>query len=190
MTGETKEFRELEFAALRTQLMRIALRCGVASADGEDLVQDAMLRALEKAPPPADARRWCAWLATVLRRLGTDLTRRRQRARVDHECDPDSLFAADDQTLSSPEYTLSQITMASLACSEKLRDVYQLCDVRGLSAHVVAQQLGVSVQVVTTRLCRARAKVRAVLEQDLNGRVACVTQAVDRDVREGNGRVY
>lgn len=151
-------------------LLRVARTLTGGWADAEDLVQDTLIRAY-RALDSFDGAHPRAWLLTILRNTNIN-SRRRQRP--DLLDDSDSLerhppaFGARE-TL-SPEQALTDrelgeaLHRAVAALDPKFSTVLLLVDVDELSYAEAADVLGVAVGTVTSRLSRARKRLR----HDLN----------------------
>ena len=149
----------------------MAMRLTREPHDAEDLVQDTLLRAY-RALDRFDGRHPRAWLLTILRNTNINRARKRRAALL---LDPDhtlgQLPATDvDDHDTTAEQALDGIAdpvvVACLdALSEDHRTVLVLIDVDGLSYREAAEFLDVSVGAVTSRLHRARQRLRTDLER-------------------------
>lgn len=151
-------------------LLRVARTLTGSWPDAEDLVQDTLIRAY-RALPSFDGAHPRAWLLTILRNTNLN-SHRRQR--------PDLLDADDSlerhrpafgaAAAPSPEQTVTDrelgtdLHQAVTALDAKFSTVLLLVDVDDLSYSEVAEVLGIAVGTVTSRLSRARRRVR----HDLN----------------------
>jgi len=154
-------FREHE-GALRAFARRL---CG-SQTDANDLVQDALeraLRAFETFAPGTNER---AWLFTILHHAFIDRCRRAATERRG--------ASIDDFELAAPEPTAppawagispEQLDEAVAALQDEFRAVYQLHAAESLSYQEIAERLGIPASTVGTRLNRARRKLRSLLQQ-------------------------
>lgn len=143
----------------------VAYRLAGNQSDAEDVVQDALLRVkrgLETYTPGSLQ----GWLARIVTNVFLDETRRRKRRPQTHlPDDPDRVLigapAADEALAmeSLPDHLQSAI--ASLP--EEFRTAVVLCDVAGLSYAEIAEQSGVPVGTVRSRVHRGRLRLREVL---------------------------
>lgn len=162
MAGEAPAERVV-FEAWRQQrrlLVGRARKQVGTSADAEDVVQDAALAALLHAGELRDVERSEAWVARIVDRKATDVSRayRRSEARfgpiaeakhVPHDVPPAPCFCARVQARRlRPEYV----------------EVLARVDERGERIGAVAAALGMTANAVTVRLWRARASLRAKLK--------------------------
>lgn len=145
----------------RQRLYRIAYSWTHNPALADDLVQEALAKALQKHGQLRDAGAGGAWLYSILSNCLRDHYRR-QRATEDI----DDLSLTDDV---SPEQTSGQreivdkvrAAIARLPLGQ--RQVVTLVDIEGFSYVEVANILAVPVGTVMSRLCRARAALKDLL---------------------------
>jgi RNA polymerase sigma-70 factor (ECF subfamily) len=143
-----------------------ALRLTRSRPDAEDLVQETVLRALRFETTFEHGTNLRAWLHQILQSVFISRCRSRTRERVALDrfaCDP---------TLWSPTspapilFSVSdKVDSALRALPEKFLRVIELVDVRDYSYREAADQLGIPVGTVMSRLFRAR----RMLETTLNG---------------------
>ena len=157
-------FREYVVPELEV-LFRVARRLTGDAIEAEDLVQDALVRAF-RAADRFDGRHPRAWLLTILR--NTHYNRRRKRT-------PDLLEDEVAQRLPDPDGTADKALASGFQplvkealgkLSLRHRQVIALVDLDQLTYREAAELLGVPPGTVMSRLHRARAKVRAHLEEN------------------------
>ena len=147
------------FALLARMLSPVARRDLV-----EDLAQETFLRAFRALPTfdRAAPGRLSSWLLTIATRLALDELRQRRPS-------PDTLHAVHFQAAetSRPDHRLLNkvLTRAVEALSPDHRAVILLRDVHELAYEEIATALAISVGTVKSRLSRARAELRAALEE-------------------------
>lgn len=174
-SGEPRAFEELLSEHLDA-LYRTALRfCGGRTADAEDLLQDAMLRAFERFGELREPTAARAWMFTILARTNLNRVRARQRRAETVASDMDELeFEAalsSWQCVEAPDEraelasTREQLTRALDALDDQLRPVAWLSDVEGFRQREVAEMLGIPEGTVASRLFRARRHLREILRQ-------------------------
>lgn len=143
-----------------------------------DLVQDAILRAMNALKVPEDEVAFRVWLIRILRNLWIDDVRaaRRREERLRH--------AADDARATTPlpgsdELVVNRIVIrqAFFALSANHRDVLALVDIAGFSYDEAAQMLDVNRGTIMSRVSRAR--------QELMRRLADERGAPLRVIRGG-----
>ncbi len=127
----------------------------------EDLVQETFTRAWRSLDDLRDERAAKAWLITTLRRENARRFARKSLELID--IDVDTLEASSDQE-NSPEARALGRALANL--SRDYRDPLLLQIIGGFSVVEIAQEMNLSSGAVTTRLFRARQKLRNVLSDD------------------------
>ena len=144
----------------------MAYRLTGNDADAQDLVQEVLLRVrrgLERYRP-GSMEGWLSRITTNAflddvrkkkRRPTTALPEDADRVLVDVRADPDAVLAST--TLSA------DIQAALLALPEDFRAVVVLCDVVGLQYDEIAEDLGIPIGTVRSRIHRGRAQLREVL---------------------------
>ena len=153
MSNDFRHSVETMIPALRRYARALARDSDIA----DDLVQDTLVRALrsEKLFLGGDLR---AWLYTIL----TNLNRNRRRSLARQ---PTMMKLHDTAAdASGTEAEGRDISRALATLAEDQRAVLLLVVLEGLSYRDVADIQGVPIGTVMSRLARARAQVRAVLE--------------------------
>jgi len=159
------------FARHAAFLRRLARSLTATDADAEDLVQDTWVAAIERPP-----RQWIApraWLATAAARLSFKRGRAARRraahesraARSEALTEPPELDRREDAAL-----VLRDVVEATLALDEPARRTVVARYFEELSPGAIARREGVSVATVKGRLRRARARMRAHLDERHGGR--------------------
>ena len=131
----------------------------------DDLVQGGIERALSRAPSSLEPERLGAWLRTVVHNLFIDELRRRRVRGVQ----VDVAKMENDLALSTvPADRLTPIDVgkAMAGLSIEHRQVLVLAGVEELTYQEIAEELGVPLGTVMSRLARARAALRAALEPE------------------------
>lgn len=171
-----KQDREA-FAALveqtSGQIYRLLLRMLNNEQDAEDILQETYLKAFQALPNFEGRSALKTWLYRIAANEALMLLRKRkpepQTLEIDKEDEDlenpveivDWCCAPERELLSSE--TRAKLTAASQRLSDNLKAVFLLRDVEGLSGEETAEILNVSVDVVKTRLLRARLKLREEL---------------------------
>ncbi len=160
--GNREAFGALVRRYLRPALA-VAWEFAPTRADAEDLVQDALHRAL-RALPSFDERRPCRpWFFTILRNVARNAAERHARwASVPL---PDDL-PADDATPEEMAHRagLRECIRQGLEVLPPMqRACFRLCDIEAFDGTEVAEMLGVSAATVRVHRHRARAALRAAL---------------------------
>ncbi|MRG96223.1 sigma-70 family RNA polymerase sigma factor [Polyangium spumosum] len=152
----------------RRYLWGLCYRLTGSAADAEDLVQETLLRALERPPARADEP-VRPWLTRVAVNLGIDRLRARRRRVYDGPWLPSPVETAEDAAQEigiEPVETegrydlLESVSMAFLVALEALtprqRAIVLLCDVFDWSVREAAEALGMTETAVKTMHHRAR----------------------------------
>ena len=140
-----------------------ALTGSVSAAD--DLVQDCMERALKRADTLQDSKRMAGWLRSILLNLYIDLVRL-QRSRG---IGIDITQVDNDLAISAPPSDRGaaiDFMRALNGLSVEHRQILLLVGLEGLSYREVADELGIPMGTVMSRLARARERLRHALEKE------------------------
>lgn len=149
-------------------LLRVATSLTGSLAEGEDLVQDTLIRAY-RAADRFDGRHPRAWLLTILRNTQRNRVRgRRPELLRDPDAEATRFEGADPSPSAEGVALEQQFDAAVEAAFEKLprqmRRVVELVDLDGLSYREAAEVLGVPPGTIMSRLHRARRRIRRHLE--------------------------
>jgi RNA polymerase sigma-70 factor (ECF subfamily) len=150
-------------------MYRVALSLTRNSADAEDLVQDSLLRAY-RAIHRFDGRYPRAWLLTILRNAQVNRVRRKRPELLrDPDATMERVAAPGEGGLSAEELVVEQgfdaeVETAFTGLPDKFREVVQLVDLNGLSYQEAADQLGIPVGTIMSRLHRARKRINKQLD--------------------------
>ncbi len=162
----------------RRRLYRLAYSWCHDGGLADDLVQETLIRALERASQLRDPERLPAWLAAILVNCWRDHLRRLKPADDIGEME-ESLFVDDERT-PEREAECSQMVarvrgeIAALPLGQ--RQVLTLVDLEEFSYAEVAEILDIPVGTVMSRLCRARQALKLRL-QAVGERAASPTPA-------------
>lgn len=145
------------------RLRRYARALTGRAEQADDLVQDTLERALDKWHFWQRGKELRPWLFSIMHNLHVDHLRREGRVRYD---DDDEMLAAewpqaprhdDALGLRDLERALTQLPVAQ-------REILLLVGLEELSYDEVAQALGIPPGTVMSRLARARARLKAILD--------------------------
>lgn len=128
----------------------------------EDLVQDTILRALEKAhlwQPGTNLQRW---LFTLMHNQYVNLVRRSARQKSRGDLDRESTVAPPTQL---EPLMLRDFDRAMARLPEEQRRVVRLVGIEGMRYDEAAAVCGVPVGTIRSRLCRAREALQAKIER-------------------------
>jgi RNA polymerase sigma-70 factor (ECF subfamily) len=166
-----------KFDQHRQRLYRIAYSWTHNAALADDLVQDALTKALQKQGQLRDASAGEAWLYSILSNCLRDHYRRQRETE-----DIDGLCLVDDagpEQVSGQQELVGKVRAAIARLPLGQRQVVTLVDLEGFSYSEVANILAVPVGTVMSRLCRARAALKDMLLAVRDGS----TQSAVQDAR-------
>jgi RNA polymerase sigma-70 factor (ECF subfamily) len=152
-----------ELASLRPALHRYAARMVGSVLDGEDIVQEALARAiaaLERAPPEGDA---APWLFRITHNAAVDFLRTRERT------SPERNVEDDDMVSDADEASRRLATRAAMSVFLRLppsqRGTVILKDVLGYSNEEIADILGTTIAASKAALHRGRKELRLYADE-------------------------
>jgi len=151
----------IDFDQLRPRLHRYCARMVGSVLDGEDIVQEALLRALESGMPDRPIENPEGWLFRIAHNLALDFLRRRAR-RADARSEDDvemTVHPVDEQARRDAAAATLPVFMQIPALQ---RSVVILFDVLEYSAEEVGEILGTTVPAVKSSLQRGRSRLRAL----------------------------
>ena len=164
-SGDRRAFGTL-FEFFGPRLKTYLMRMGASDAQAEEIVQDVMLTVWRKAkqfdPGKAAAS---TWIFTIARNRFID-TKRRERVMVDFDTCPEaeqvSEETAEDEITQSELAADVAVAMAELPQAQA--EVIQMAFIDGKSHSEIAEELGVPLGTVKSRIRLAFARLREVLE--------------------------
>jgi RNA polymerase sigma-70 factor (ECF subfamily) len=129
----------------------------------DDLVQETVARALERRAQFRPDTNLEAWLVTILMNLFIDQIKHRK---VERKAEPK--LAMHEAAELDLDLTIAQISDLDIheaiqTLEPELRDVVERCYVRELRYRVAAEELGIAIGTVATRLVRARKRLYEML---------------------------
>jgi RNA polymerase sigma-70 factor (ECF subfamily) len=179
MTGPASPVLAVDLDRLRPRLHRYCARMVGSVLDGEDIVQDALVRALEASPPDRPVDNPEGWLFRIAHNLALDLLRHRTRAPVAE--DDDGVDALAD---THDEQARRDAAAASLPAFMRMppaqRGAVILFDVLDYSAEEVGTILGTTVPAVKSALQRGRGRLRELAGQPRTADCAALPDAERR----------
>lgn len=153
--------------AHRPALEAVARRLCRGDHEAEDLVQDALERAVRNADKLEDAARARAWLVTVLHNLFIDRCRRTSR-RPQHDALDEERHGTTSEPVAAAAWSelgADDLRAAIVALPEEFRRPYEMHALDRASYDDIAAALGIPRNTVGTRLFRARRKLREILSE-------------------------
>jgi RNA polymerase sigma factor (sigma-70 family) len=164
---------EQDIAAMSPRLRRYATALTGSSADGQDLVQDCLERALASRDSLRDAQRLYPWLLAILHNLHASAHRRRARRGWEEPVDR----FADSLALSQPPTdrgAVRDLIRALAGLTAEHRQILLLNGLEGLRYGEIAEALEIPIGTVMSRLARAREQLRLALD----GEEKCVVRRI------------
>jgi RNA polymerase sigma-70 factor (ECF subfamily) len=156
--GPPRTFAEL-VAQHEPMLQRFALRLTRHPPDAKDLVQETLERATRKFHQLQPGTNAAAWLTTILANLFNDHLK---HEKVAFKALPE-LARINDIDPTVETITDAVLYGAIQQLEPELREVVELCYLQRRKYRDVARQLGVPTGTIGTRLLRARARLREIL---------------------------
>jgi RNA polymerase sigma-70 factor (ECF subfamily) len=170
MTSSKEQVRDVLdrlVTALRPKLQSYCASMTGSAIDGEDVVQEALLKAIQAAPRMDSLADPEAWLFRIAHNTTVDFLRRRTR-------EASQLYQLEDETLEMlpdlvDEIAQRQAAAASLRIFMRLKTAERssviLKDVLGYSLREVAETMGVTIPSVKAALHRGRTYLREFAQQ-------------------------
>jgi RNA polymerase sigma-70 factor (ECF subfamily) len=146
---------------LRPRLHRYCARMTGSVIDGEDVVQETMLKAMQASPPAQSIANLEGWLFRIAHNAALDFLRR--RAREDARCsseDPDMIAAVRDPVEDRQIAAASLRTFMRLPVSQRSSVI--LSDVLGHSLQEICDIVGGSMPAMKAALQRGRDRLRTL----------------------------
>jgi RNA polymerase sigma-70 factor (ECF subfamily) len=167
---------------LRTRLHRYCARMTGSVVDGEDVVQETMLKALEAAPAAGPIVNPEGWLFRIAHHAALDFLRRRAREETRHSNEDLDMIAAAGNPFEN-----RQIVAASLRTFMRLpvaqRSSVILSDVLGHSLQEASEIVGGSAPSVKAALQRGRLRLRALAAEPDDAPVAALAEPERRRLK-------
>lgn len=133
----------------------------------DDLAQETMVRVVRALPRfvPDGPAKLSTWVLTIATRLALQHLRRRRPAVVDAELAALPSPAADPEAHLCAVQLRARVQAVVAAMSPELRAAFVLSDGHGMGPAEVAAALEIAPATARTRIHRARARIRTVLER-------------------------
>ncbi len=136
--------------------------------DAEDALAGALLLAFQAHTKLESDAAFRSWLGTIGRRV---CTRMRSHPDVQKVLDYAEVHGLLDESVDPFDMTILKgcVREAVDGLNETYRSVYEMCEIEERTVPEVAKTLGISEAAVKSRLHRARAEIRAHLDQSVCG---------------------
>ena len=160
----TREAFDRLLSDMRPKLHRYCARMTGSVIDGEDVVQEALMKAIEAFPQAESISRLEAWLFRITQNAALDFLRRRARQEaIRSDEDPDMIIdpaaALEDRQIATASlYTFMRLPVAQ-------RSSVILRDVLGYELDEIASILDNSVPAIKAMLHRGRTNLREIAEE-------------------------
>lgn len=153
--------------ALQTNMLNFAYSLTANRDDAYDLLQDTTVKALESREKYLENTNFKGWIFTIMRNLFINRYRATVRAGVviDRSEDLFQLNLSQESGIESPEGAIStaEIRLAMSRLAPDIRRPFTLY-VQGYRYNEIAQELGVPLGTVKSRIFVARRKLQSALE--------------------------
>ncbi len=166
--GQSDNRFHVELRSLIPRLRRFGHALTGSAEDGDDLVQDALEKALSREEQYREGTRLDSWMYKIMQNTWID--RRRSAARQSRVVQPmdENTFAVgeDGRTSFEAKISLRQVRdmMDRLHVDE--RAVLALVSIDGMTYQQAAETLGIPIGTVMSRLARARNKLLQMFDGD------------------------
>jgi RNA polymerase sigma-70 factor (ECF subfamily) len=158
--GDGRSRMGRDIVALLPRLRRFAAGLTGSVQEGDDVVQSACLRALERHHQWEPGTRLDSWMFRIIRNLWLDRGKSAWNRLV--RSDPDALAEIPDHSAGRQIEVRDELASARTAIAalpESQREVLLLVTVEGLTYEAAADVLGIPLGTVMSRLARARVAV-------------------------------
>lgn len=156
-----------ELAALLPRLRRFARALAGHPADADDLVQNALEKALTRLDQYQAGTRLDAWMFRIMKNAWIDETRARaSRAKTFAPEEAGEHVSQDGRAVMETRMEAQAVAGAMMALPEEQRLAVSLVLVEGLSYKEAAEVLDVPMGTLTSRLARGRAAIEAAVAGD------------------------
>lgn len=136
-----------DIVALLPRLRRFALTLAGSSAEADELVREATARAIQKSHHWKGEGRIENWLFSLIRTTWTDELKKRRRG--------------DHDGVAEPDLDNRRRTGLILSLPDGLASAVLLTDIEGFTYVEAAAILGITTDLLSTRLCAARLSLAA-----------------------------
>lgn len=164
MGSEPPEAMRRALVAALPRLRRFCHALAANAADGDDLMQATVERALSRAHQFEEGTRLDSWLFRIAQNLRIDAARSAARRGTSVAVDEAFDIAGEDgRELVESRSQLAAAEQALAALPEDQRAVFVLVVIEGLSYREAAEASGVPIGTVMSRIARARTRIESVV---------------------------
>ncbi|HEY6096255.1 MAG TPA: RNA polymerase sigma factor [Gallionellaceae bacterium] len=168
---------QAQLEAIRPKLYRVAYSWSHNSALADDLVQETLVKALKNSGQLRDPELFNGWVFSILANCWRDHFRQyREMDDIDEIEDFQCVHEATPEDAHSQSQLVLRVRNAVAKLPLGQRQVLTLVDLEEMSYIEVAAILEIPIGTVMSRLCRARAALKATLNELAPRQVAPVAQ--------------
>jgi RNA polymerase sigma-70 factor (ECF subfamily) len=150
--------------AMRPKLHRYCARMVGSVIDGEDVVQDALIKAVRALPTAGAIGNAEGWLFRIAHNTALDFLRRRSRQEALHSSDEVEMMADQLDAVTSRQIAATSLrTFMRLPVAQRSSVI--LMDVLGCSLREVCEILGMNLPAAKATLYRGRLRLRQIAEE-------------------------
>jgi RNA polymerase sigma-70 factor (ECF subfamily) len=161
----------VRMVAMLPRLRRFAYALTGSAEQGDDLVQEACLRALSRMDLWQPGTRLDSWMYRIAQNIWFDRMRANKvRGEVVDIGMIEGITGTDGRTVTESELTLQAVDAALSRLPAEQRAVVALVCIEGASYKEAAEIAGVPIGTVMSRLARARRALHAMLNQPVQER--------------------
>ncbi|GLS34197.1 RNA polymerase sigma-70 factor, ECF subfamily [Mesorhizobium albiziae] len=150
--------------SLRPRLHRYCARMTGSAVDGEDVLQDALLKAVSAFPDAGPVANVEAWLFRIAHNAALDFLRRRAR-QENNRSDEDMGLIADASASADSRHVAAASLRTFMRLPVTQRSCVILMDVLGHSLEEVVAVTGMTLPAVKAALHRGRARLREIADE-------------------------
>ena len=158
--GEIREPFDRLFGELRPKLHRYCARMTGSVVDGEDVLQEALAKAIEALPDAGPIANPEGWLFRIAHNAALDFLRRRAGEKAFSDEDPDMIVDPANPTVDREAAAASLRTFMRLPVAQ--RGSVILMDVLGYSLQQISTILATSIPAIKAALHRGRGRLREI----------------------------
>lgn len=164
-------FNNNELMEHNDRLQKFAYKLTRNKADGEDLLQSSLLRAIEKKHLFQEGTNLFSWSSKIMYNMFVSNYRR--KVKFESQYDPESYIENESvEANQNIKMEFKDVDRAMDELSPEHREIIMMVCVKGMQYTEVAENLDVPVGTVRSRLSRARDNLQNLLDAPLNSNSA------------------